>query len=257
MSAIALQEGAPLRVATLTRATCSDSAYAKWSRNVAEGWIYGEAPRLKQPFWDVYTIPVLPAPVPQFRRRGIHLWRELQLPDPQFKFGGERGSGRNGTPPIGVAAFASQSRKSDRYRHRTRSYSALGHSAAESHAQDVVPCVVLHNKAHRKPRPKDTSFGIRTVSLVVARICRLQSSDGLWCGPLGGWPVLSSHFSPGVAPQVGQRTASICFGLSSFFMREKAPALGLPPRKSRVQGDLAACGKSSPSVEKGQGPFRP
>jgi hypothetical protein len=42
------------------------------------------------------------------------------------------GAGRNGTPPIGVAAFASQSRKSDRYRHRPRSYSALGDPAAES-----------------------------------------------------------------------------------------------------------------------------
>jgi hypothetical protein len=28
--------------------------------------------------------------------------------------------------------------------------------------------------------------------------------------------VLSSHFSPGAPPQVGQRTASTCFGLSSF-----------------------------------------
>ncbi len=28
--------------------------------------------------------------------------------------------------------------------------------------------------------------------------------------------MLSSHFSPGAAPQVGQRTASTCFGLSSF-----------------------------------------
>ena len=29
--------------------------------------------------------------------------------------------------------------------------------------------------------------------------------------------MLSSHFSPGAAPQVGQRTASTCFGLCSFF----------------------------------------
>jgi hypothetical protein len=34
-----------------------------------------------------------------------------------------------------------------------------------------------------------------------------------------GWPVVSSHFSPGAAPQVGQRTASICFWLMGFFMR--------------------------------------
>jgi hypothetical protein len=31
-----------------------------------------------------------------------------------------------------------------------------------------------------------------------------------------GSPVLNSHFSPGSAPQVGQRTARICFGLSSL-----------------------------------------
>src|ERR1700687_1532695 len=37
-------------------------------------------------------------------------------------------------------------------------------------------------------------------------------------GPLRGWPVLSSHLSPGAAPQVGQRTASTCFGVSSFFI---------------------------------------
>jgi hypothetical protein len=29
------------------------------------------------------------------------------------------------------------------------------------------------------------------------------------CGAVRGWPVLSSHFSPGLAPQVGHRTARI------------------------------------------------
>jgi hypothetical protein len=38
------------------------------------------------------------------------------------------------------------------------------------------------------------------------------------CGVVRGWPVLSSHFCPGAAPQVGQRTASTSFGLSSFFI---------------------------------------
>ena len=32
-----------------------------------------------------------------------------------------------------------------------------------------------------------------------------------------GWPVLSSHFSLGLAPHVGHRTASIFFRLRSFF----------------------------------------
>ena len=81
----------------------------KWLRGVAEGWIYGEAPCLKQPFWDVDTVPVLPAPGTQFRRRGIHLCRKVQLPDPQFEFSSERRGGRDGMSPIGISAFASHS----------------------------------------------------------------------------------------------------------------------------------------------------
>jgi len=34
------------------------------------------------------------------------------------------------------------------------------------------------------------------------------------CGSVRGWPVLSSHFSPTLAPHVGQRTASTCFGVA-------------------------------------------
>jgi len=41
------------------------------------------------------------------------------------------------------------------------------------------------------------------------------------CGLVRGWPVASSHFSPGLAPQVGQWLASTCFALSSFFMAKK------------------------------------
>ena len=45
------------------RAACSFTRLLfKWLRGVAEGWIHGEAPCLKQPFWDVDTIPVLLAP---------------------------------------------------------------------------------------------------------------------------------------------------------------------------------------------------
>ena len=39
------------------------------------------------------------------------------------------------------------------------------------------------------------------------------------CGSVRGWPVLSSHFFPGAAPQVGQGTASTCFGPSFFSWR--------------------------------------
>ena len=41
------------------------------------------------------------------------------------------------------------------------------------------------------------------------------------CGSVRGCPVLNAHFSPGSAPQVGQRTARICFGLSSFFIAKR------------------------------------
>ena len=51
-----------------------------------------------------------------------------------------------------------------------------------------------------------------------ARVQSFAISRRSRCGLLRGWPVLSSHFSPGAAPKVGQRTASACFGLSSFFM---------------------------------------
>jgi len=38
------------------------------------------------------------------------------------------------------------------------------------------------------------------------------------CGSVRGSPVLSSHFSRGLAPQVGQRTARACF-FSAFMTR--------------------------------------
>jgi hypothetical protein len=47
----------------------------------------------------------------------------MQLAGPQFEFSGQSGTERNGTPSIGVSAFASDS---DQYRHRPRSYSARG-----------------------------------------------------------------------------------------------------------------------------------
>jgi len=55
--------------------------------------------------------------------------------------------------------------------------------------------------------PVDYAFGVSSIQSV-------RNLNGL-----------SSHFSPGAAPQVGQGTASIGFGLSSFFMarRDNAP----------------------------------
>jgi hypothetical protein len=93
------------------------------SRDGAESDIYGDAPLLKQPFWDVAPILVSLAPGAELTRRRIRPCRKLQLPDPQFEFSSESGSERNGTPPIGVSAFALRSGESNRYRHRPRSYS--------------------------------------------------------------------------------------------------------------------------------------
>ena len=95
-------------------------------------WIYGDAPLRKEPFGDVDSIPVLLAPDSEHTRRCIHLWRELQLLGLQFELGGESRSGWHRTPPVGISAFASRSGGSDRYRHRPRSYAAMGGSAAES-----------------------------------------------------------------------------------------------------------------------------
>jgi hypothetical protein len=52
------------------------------SRDGAEIQIYGDAPLFKQPFWDIEPIPVLLTPGAEVTRGGIHLCRELQLPDP-------------------------------------------------------------------------------------------------------------------------------------------------------------------------------
>jgi hypothetical protein len=41
------------------------------------------------------------------------------------------------------------------------------------------------------------------------------------CGSMRGCPVVSSHLFPGTALQVGQRTASACFRLSSFLMQRR------------------------------------
>ncbi len=38
------------------------------------------------------------------------------------------------------------------------------------------------------------------------------------CGSMRGWPVASWHRSPWLAPQVGQRTASICLESGSLFI---------------------------------------
>lgn len=70
----------------------------------------------------------------ELKRGRIHQCREVQVLGLQFEFGRERGNARNGTPPVGVAAFA---HVADRCRHRPRSYSALGRCAADSQTYAV------------------------------------------------------------------------------------------------------------------------
>ena len=101
-------------------------------RDAAQGCVYGDAPLLKEPFGDVDTITVLLALGPELTRGRIHLCHEVQLPDPHFKFGRQSEHRRNGTRPIRVFSFALRRGKSNRCRHMTRSYYALGDCAAES-----------------------------------------------------------------------------------------------------------------------------
>jgi hypothetical protein len=57
-------------------------------------------------------------------------------------------------------------------------------------------------------------------------LCHGQSfaiNRRLRCGFIRGCPVLSSHFCPGPAPQVGHRMASTCFGLSCFLIKTSMP----------------------------------
>jgi hypothetical protein len=83
-----------------------DTTALAWLGGAAEGCIYVEVPFLEEPFGDVDSILIVLAPGVQLTRGGIHLRRELQVSHLEFKFSGESGNGRHGTPPGGVAAFA-------------------------------------------------------------------------------------------------------------------------------------------------------
>ena len=63
------------------------------------------------------------------------------------------------------------------------------------------------------PLQSNTSRGMRATRKPASSFATHRRSR---CGLVRDRPVLSSHFSPGAAPQAGQRTASNCFGLSSF-----------------------------------------
>jgi catechol 2,3-dioxygenase-like lactoylglutathione lyase family enzyme len=46
-------------------------------RGAAEIWVDADVPRIKQPFWDVESVPVSLAPVAEPIREDIGLWRQL------------------------------------------------------------------------------------------------------------------------------------------------------------------------------------
>ena len=76
------------------------------SGGAGEEGVDRDAPFFEEPFGDVDAVPILPAPDAELTRRRVHLGLEVQALDLQFEFGGDSWSGRNGTPPIGVPAFA-------------------------------------------------------------------------------------------------------------------------------------------------------
>jgi hypothetical protein len=46
-------------------------------RGAGEVCVYADLPRIKQPFWDVESVPVSLAPVAEPIREDIGLWRQL------------------------------------------------------------------------------------------------------------------------------------------------------------------------------------
>src|SRR5580658_6529507 len=88
---------------------------------------------------------------------------------------------------------------------------------------------------------RQVSLGARLlVSLQVSTAVKTRNGPFWWslasnrlsrCGLVRGWPVLSSHFSFGAAPHVGQETASICLGLGFFVMPKQIvpqhPCMGM------------------------------
>jgi hypothetical protein len=76
-----------------------------------------DAPFFEEPFGDVDTVSVLVAPDAELARRRVHQGREVQVLDLQFELGGYGPSGRNGTPPVGVAASALEKDRRHRPKH--------------------------------------------------------------------------------------------------------------------------------------------
>ncbi len=86
----------------------SDSS-AWWSRGAAEVCIYGDVPRIKQPFWDIGPVPVSLAPGSQLTGVDIGFWRQSQVPRLHFELGRESWSEpeRASATPVRVSASTS------------------------------------------------------------------------------------------------------------------------------------------------------
>jgi hypothetical protein len=101
-------EGEPVRVkvnlgqrsANLTDMLCIGC----WSRCRVR--IHRHVPLREQPFRDIALILILLAPNAEGGQRGIHLFRELEVSDLQFKCGRQCGTGAIRTSPTGIPTFA-------------------------------------------------------------------------------------------------------------------------------------------------------
>jgi hypothetical protein len=91
-------------------------------------------------------------------------------------------------------------------------------NGSRAHKAVPWPCLPIDFRAGQSPAKTMNGWGLR---VCYGRSFAIHMRSR--CGLVRGWPVLSSHFSPGAAPQVGHRTASIWLGLSSFVTQPPRP----------------------------------
>ena len=163
---------------------------AKSSGGVAEAWIYGDAPFLKQPFGDVAPVSVSLAPSTQLNRAGVCVLRESQVPHLHFELGRERRAGPKGLPPIGIAATARHDGESGWYRHSsddtpagcTLQFEFSHHDANRCHNREIAP----YNGAARNFGGRSGSQILRGVGMEKERGARLFSCLRSWLGGSAG-----------------------------------------------------------------------
>ena len=92
-------------------------------------------------------------------------------------------------------------------------YPPYGNSASDGHS-----FAYLGSSVWRRIRLSGTTLQV-SLMRVLAQSAAIKRRAR--CGSVRSRPVVSAHFFPGAAPQVGQRTASTSFRLSPFFMAER------------------------------------